>query len=171
MKKQQGFTLIELIIVIVVLGILAVTAAPQFIDFSTDARTSTLNGAKGAMQGSLQVTYARAALDDQLGATGTANGVTTVFGYPAASGAGIIAAVTMDAEAIAAATDPTSEWAYFVDTTTTPDSLLLAPADLVPDSPVPEAADISGTTCYLTYTEAADADTPATVAVTDDSGC
>jgi len=49
MRNQKGFTLIELIIVIVVLGILAVTAAPQFINFSSDARTSTVKGLKGAM--------------------------------------------------------------------------------------------------------------------------
>ncbi|RUO66119.1 MSHA pilin protein MshA [Pseudidiomarina planktonica] len=170
MKKQQGFTLIELIIVIVVLGILAVTAAPQFIDFSSDARTSTVNGAKGAMQGASQVTYAKAALEDSLGATGTANGVDTVFGYPAATAAGIIAATNMDAEAVADGAAATAEWAYFVDATTTPESLLLAPGDLVTGSATAAATDISGTNCFVTYSQAADASTPATVVVTD-SGC
>lgn len=50
MKRQQGFTLIELIIVIVVLGILAVTAAPQFINFSSDARESTVKGAQASIR-------------------------------------------------------------------------------------------------------------------------
>ena len=40
--KQEGFTLIELIVVIVILGILAVTAAPKFIDLQGDARASAL---------------------------------------------------------------------------------------------------------------------------------
>ena len=50
MKRSAGFTLIELIIVIVILGILAVTAAPKFINLQGDARTSTVNGLKGAVQ-------------------------------------------------------------------------------------------------------------------------
>lgn len=49
-KKQRGFTLIELIIVIVILGILAVVAAPRFIDVSSEARKASLQGVKGALK-------------------------------------------------------------------------------------------------------------------------
>ncbi|MBM7073074.1 prepilin-type N-terminal cleavage/methylation domain-containing protein [Shewanella sp. 202IG2-18] len=42
MQKQQGFTLIELVVVIIILGILAVTAAPKFINLQSDARKSAL---------------------------------------------------------------------------------------------------------------------------------
>lgn len=51
MKRQGGFTLIELVVVIVILGILAVTAAPRFLNLQDDARNSTLDGLAGAIQG------------------------------------------------------------------------------------------------------------------------
>ena len=61
--KQSGFTLIELVIVISVLGILAATAAPKFINLQSDARISALNGVKAALEGGATLTYSRAALD------------------------------------------------------------------------------------------------------------
>ena len=58
--KQEGFTLIELIVVIVILGILAVTAAPKFIDLQGDARASALQGLAGAMKGAATLVYGKA---------------------------------------------------------------------------------------------------------------
>jgi MSHA pilin protein MshA len=56
MKQQSGFTLIELVMVIVVLGILAATALPKFTDLGGEARTATLEATKGAIN-SAAVTY------------------------------------------------------------------------------------------------------------------
>ncbi len=95
MNNQKGFTLIELIIVIVILGILAVTAAPRFIDLQNDARESALQGIAGALQGSVQLVYAKAAIAGVQGVDSAdtpsvnmraaAGTVSTHFGYPDAS--------------------------------------------------------------------------------------
>ncbi|ABV35163.1 MSHA pilin protein MshA [Shewanella sediminis HAW-EB3] len=62
MKKQNGFTLIELVVVIIILGILAVTAAPKFINLQSDARVSALEGMKASLQGANSLVYSKAAI-------------------------------------------------------------------------------------------------------------
>ena len=60
MPKQQGFTLIELVLVIIILGVLSATAMPKFINLQSDARKSTLDGMKAALQGANSLLYAKA---------------------------------------------------------------------------------------------------------------
>ncbi len=98
MKRQGGFTLIELVVVIVILGILAVTAAPRFLNLQDDARNASLEGLKGAMAGATGIVYGRAAIDgveaeddDTISVGGDT--IETVFGYPKASENGIGKAV------------------------------------------------------------------------------
>ncbi len=92
--KNQGFTLIELIVVIVILGIMSAVAVPQFINLQTDARVSVMQGIEGSIRSASTLAYSKALIDGtENAATGTittaGGSVDIVFGYPAATDAGI----------------------------------------------------------------------------------
>lgn len=88
MNKQSGFTLVELVMVIVILGVLAATALPKFVDMGGDARVAVMKGVEGAMRGGNTAIYAKAAANNQLGAAGSLTAaqivggpVTLAYGY------------------------------------------------------------------------------------------
>lgn len=88
--KNKGFTLIELVVVIIILGILAVTAAPKFIDFTNNAKAANLEAIGGAMKSGLQLINSKAIIKGQKSDSGVIqiNGVDIPLynGYPAVDG-------------------------------------------------------------------------------------
>lgn len=159
MKKQGGFTLIELVVVIVILGILAVTAAPRFLNLQGDAREASLKGLQGAMKGAAGITYGKAAIqgiEKQPSDSITVDGgtIAIVYGYPAATSAGIVAAMA-----------EMSDWSVAEDSTTK--SLVVTFKNTAIEGDV---AEIKKTNCYLTYTEATSGAQP-TIEIPTDNAC
>ncbi len=102
-SKTGGFTLIELIVVIVILGIMAAIAGPKFINLQSDARISVIRGVEGSLRSAATLVYSRALIDgteaDATGTVTTSDGtVDTVFGYPAATATGIDAALDLSSD-------------------------------------------------------------------------
>lgn len=167
MKRQGGFTLIELVVVIVILGILAVTAAPRFLNLQGDARQASLEGLRGAIAGSMGISYGRAAINgierNQYSAwvsdanPGTVvGGIAHDFGYPtavnngAANLGGIVQTLDLSAEFVVLdsaqddATNQANDWI--------------------------ELGLRGFTEQCVRYTAATNADTPATVALVEGAG-
>ena len=63
LRSESGFTLIELVIVIVILGILASVAIPKYEDMREQARVATLKGQVGSVRSALSIQYARSSLN------------------------------------------------------------------------------------------------------------
>lgn len=89
MKRQAGFTLIELVMVIVILGILSAFALPRFADLGQEARAAALQGAYGAIKSASSIAHADSLVNNNatvVNLEGT--NINMVNGYPQALAAG-----------------------------------------------------------------------------------
>ncbi|MET2900421.1 type II secretion system protein [Vibrio rotiferianus] len=165
MKRQGGFTLIELVVVIVILGILAVTAAPRFLNLQNDARKASIQGLKGAIDGAAGITYGKAAIDGierkAPGSTVKVDDILVGYGYPLAADNGLNNAVTGLDE----------DWALALEGTT-PNKLVATfiNSDLKKGLDSGNtAAKVKAGNCYVTYTEATSGAVSTTLVT--DTGC
>jgi MSHA pilin protein MshA len=101
--KQQGFTLVELVVVIAILGILAAVAIPKYVNHVREARVAALNGLAGALRSSVALVQSRYIVTGQTTSPVTMADGTTVAvstgatgGIPTLAAAGIGAALTAD---------------------------------------------------------------------------
>ncbi|MET1255694.1 prepilin-type N-terminal cleavage/methylation domain-containing protein [Aliikangiella maris] len=150
MSNNQGFTLIELIVVIVILGIMAAIAVPKFVDLQSDARVSVIRGVEGSIRSAATLVYSKSLIDgtEALASSETPPPTVTIptgtvtinFGYPTATAAGIGAIVDIDG-APSITHNGTGTYSYN-----------------------------GRTNCQVVYTAAANATTPPTIVPTTD-GC
>ena len=157
MKRSAGFTLIELIIVIVILGILAVTAAPKFMNMQGDARKSVLNGMSASIKTAANLVYSKAIIagvEKQArvdlaiqGVTGDSTAI--AFGYPTAADTGILEVL----DAKISATGANAEWGRSVGVN---GSYYI----MWPTGVATNAATAITAACYIQYTPATSATVP-----------
>ncbi|MCB1644173.1 MAG: type II secretion system protein [Pseudomonadales bacterium] len=171
MKKQQsGFTIIELVVVIVLLGIMAATALPRFMDVTTEAHASVVNGVEGSLQSGTSLYHAQWVAEGQpakdTAITEYGSLRTNASGYPYGTNdnSGGTSNVTTSADCVAVYSNLLQTGA--------PSITAQANAAAVVGNATDFAGVVSGTNCVYYYTgeKSASGDTIATLTYDSSTG-
>lgn len=163
-QAQAGFTLIELIVVIVILGILAATALPKFSNLGGDARIASLNAVKGAMTTTAASSHGNWLINP---APANVNYEGQIITYATVAASGYPKA---DAGFLGASGLTTADYTFVAAGSAATANAPLTSATQIAVIPNSVAGNPKGLTCYVMYTEPAAVNTaPAYTVVTN--GC